>query len=123
MFEPKVLWNQMCCIEESTCDIVGTFRRPGNCAFAPPTLRPWGTWLPSYAYTRASTLLPRMVWGPCCFELRVTGDPVVSATQSRMYKHCQRLFFLISYVKNWWTRPSIWTSNVMEEHHTHWNTS
>jgi len=29
------------CIEESTCDIVGTFRRPGNSApLAPPSLRP-----------------------------------------------------------------------------------
>ena len=25
----------------STCDIVRTFRRPGNCAPSPPSLRPW----------------------------------------------------------------------------------
>jgi len=28
MFEPEVFWKQMYCIEESICDIVGTFRRP-----------------------------------------------------------------------------------------------
>jgi len=28
MFEPGVFRKQMHCIEESTCDIVGTFRRP-----------------------------------------------------------------------------------------------
>ena len=28
MFELEVLRKQMYCIEESTCDIVGTFRRP-----------------------------------------------------------------------------------------------
>jgi len=45
MFEPDVFRKQMYCIEESICDIVGTFRRstqsfgvpivirrPGNCA-------------------------------------------------------------------------------------------
>jgi len=38
MFKPEVFWEQMYCIEESACDIVGTFRRPivirhpGNCA-------------------------------------------------------------------------------------------
>jgi len=29
MFELNVFREQMYCIEESTCDIVGTFRRPG----------------------------------------------------------------------------------------------
>ena len=28
MFKPVVFRKQVCCIEESTCDIVGTFRRP-----------------------------------------------------------------------------------------------
>jgi len=28
MFEPEVFRKQMYCIEESTCDIIGTFRRP-----------------------------------------------------------------------------------------------
>jgi len=32
MFEPKVFWEQMYCIEEKTYDIVETFRRPGHCA-------------------------------------------------------------------------------------------
>ena len=31
MFEPEVFQEQLCCIEESTCDVVGTFRRPGYC--------------------------------------------------------------------------------------------
>ena len=30
-FEPDVFRKQMYCIEESTCDIVRTFRPPGNC--------------------------------------------------------------------------------------------
>ena len=47
MLEPEVFRKQMHCIEECTCDIVGTFRRPimfrhpGNCA--PPSLRPLPT--------------------------------------------------------------------------------
>jgi len=54
MFEPEVFRKQLYCIEESTYDIVGTFRRspqsfgapvvirrPGNCSPCPPSLRPW----------------------------------------------------------------------------------
>jgi len=32
MFEPELLRKQIHCIEESTCDIFGIFRRLGNCA-------------------------------------------------------------------------------------------
>jgi len=52
MFEPAFR-KQMYCIEESTCDFVGTFRRstqsfgplrgdsaPGNCALLPPLVMP-----------------------------------------------------------------------------------
>jgi len=35
MFEPEVFRKQMYCIEESTYDIVGSFRRPGDCAPLP----------------------------------------------------------------------------------------
>jgi len=50
MLEPEVCRKQMYCIEESTCDNVGTFqrpppaviRRPGNCARLVPLLCPWG---------------------------------------------------------------------------------
>ena len=54
MFETEVFRKHMYCIEESTCDIVGTFRRPsqwfgapivtrrpGNCAPLPSSLRAW----------------------------------------------------------------------------------
>ena len=37
MFEPDVFREQMYCIEESACDIVGTFRRLGNCASLVPS--------------------------------------------------------------------------------------
>jgi len=37
MFEPEVFRKQMYSIEESTCDIIGTFWSPGN---RPPSLRP-----------------------------------------------------------------------------------
>jgi len=30
LLEPELFQKQMHCIEESTCDIVGTFRRPGE---------------------------------------------------------------------------------------------
>jgi len=46
-FEPKVFRKQMCCIEESLCDIFGTFRRPRYsapgvlCPHALHSLRPW----------------------------------------------------------------------------------
>jgi len=30
MFEAELFRKQIYCIEESSCDIVGTFRRPGN---------------------------------------------------------------------------------------------
>jgi len=32
MFEPELFRKQIYCIEENTCNIFGTFRRPGNCA-------------------------------------------------------------------------------------------
>ena len=48
MFEPEVFWKQIYCIEESICDIVGTFRRPRSdstlgelCPPFPSSLRPW----------------------------------------------------------------------------------
>jgi len=31
VFEPEVFQEQLCCIEESACDVVGTFRHPGHC--------------------------------------------------------------------------------------------
>jgi len=46
MFENEVFRDQIYCIEESICDIFGTFRRPrsdsapGNCAPLAPSLRP-----------------------------------------------------------------------------------
>jgi len=41
MFEFDVFRKEMYCIEDSTCDIVGTFRRPGNCApLSPPRYAP-----------------------------------------------------------------------------------
>jgi len=40
MFEPEVFRKQMHCIEESTCDIAGTFRRLENCAPLPPLVTP-----------------------------------------------------------------------------------
>jgi len=39
MFEPGSSGSQMHCIEESTCDIVGTFRHPGHCALT--SVLPW----------------------------------------------------------------------------------
>ena len=46
MFETELFRKQMFCIEESTCDVVGTFRRPGNRAplvqlAQQPTLDHW----------------------------------------------------------------------------------
>jgi len=47
MFAPEDFRKQMYRIEESTCDIVRTFRRPhsdsapGDCAPHPPSLRPY----------------------------------------------------------------------------------
>jgi len=35
MFEPEIFRNQMYCMEESTCDNVGTFRRPRSDSAAP----------------------------------------------------------------------------------------
>ena len=40
LFEPEVSRKQMYWTEESTCDIAGTFRRPGNCAPLPPLVTP-----------------------------------------------------------------------------------
>jgi len=47
MFEPEVFQKQIYCIEESTCDIVGTFWRshsdmaPGElCLSCPPPITP-----------------------------------------------------------------------------------
>jgi len=42
MFEPELFRQQMYCIEENTCDIVGTFRRPGHCAPLFPLVTPLG---------------------------------------------------------------------------------
>jgi len=48
MFEAELFPERMYCIEESTCDIVGPFRRPHSdlapgelCPHCLPSLRPW----------------------------------------------------------------------------------
>jgi len=46
MFEPEVFRNQMYCIEESTCDIVGTFRRSQQSFGAPEVIRRRGNCAP-----------------------------------------------------------------------------
>jgi len=81
MFEPEVLRKQMYCIEESTCDIIGTFQRP--CSHSAPLAviqRP-------HSYSQAEELCPpyplvtcRVLWEPSsvaahkppfwCFEIR-----------------------------------------------------
>jgi len=61
-------WEQMCCIEESTNDIVGTFRRPqvirppGHCApIAIPSLRP-GIWFHLLRISEASFFVCLFHW-------------------------------------------------------------
>ena len=34
-FESEVFWKQMYCIEDSTCEIVGNFRRPRSHSASP----------------------------------------------------------------------------------------
>jgi len=46
MFEPEVFRKQMYCVEESTCDIVGTFRRPPQWFGAPMVIRRPGNCVP-----------------------------------------------------------------------------
>jgi len=64
MFEPEVFRKQMYCIEESTCNIVGTFRRPRSDS-APGELCP------------ACPLRYAPVWPHhICITLRITiSDP------------------------------------------------
>jgi len=50
MFEPEVFRKHMFCIEDSTCDIVGSFRRPPQSFGArgivsPPFITPLVSWL------------------------------------------------------------------------------
>jgi len=40
MFEPELFRKQFHCIEESTCDMCGTFRQPHSDSAPPPSLRP-----------------------------------------------------------------------------------
>jgi len=40
MFEPEVFGMQMYCIEESTCDTVGTFRHPRSHSASPSVIPP-----------------------------------------------------------------------------------
>ena len=63
MFEPKVFRKQMYCVEESTCDIVGTFPgaptliwRPGIVLPFPPLVLP----LPSNTYKSTHLTRNRM---------------------------------------------------------------
>jgi len=68
----RSFWKQMHCIQESTCDIVGIFRRPpqsfgapivirhpGNCALLPPSLRPLPTgWWNLHSRLGQNSVLP-----------------------------------------------------------------
>ena len=64
MFEPQVFRKQMYCIEESTCDVVKTFRRPGNCAPCPPSLRRWLLRAATRLNKSWYTALTRGIWEP-----------------------------------------------------------
>ena len=65
MFEPEVFLKQMYCAEESTCDIVGTFRRPRNDSALPAEIRRPGNCgpfaLPRYA-PACNSFGPRANW-------------------------------------------------------------
>jgi len=54
MFEPEFFRKQMCCIEESACDIVGIFRQP------PKDSAP-GEWFPP-----SPLVTPLPSTGPVC---------------------------------------------------------
>ena len=60
MLEPEVFRTQMYCIEESTCDNLGTFRRTTQWFVGPTVIR-----LPE----NGSPLLPLVspLYGPICF--------------------------------------------------------
>ena len=50
MFEPEVFWKKMYCIEERTCDIVGTYQRPPHSLAARGVVPPLPP--PRYALAR-----------------------------------------------------------------------
>jgi len=57
------LWEQMYCAEESTRNIVGTFRRQGHSAFPRPSVRPW-LWLPAWwsSFTQCCPANHVLIW-------------------------------------------------------------
>ena len=93
MFEPEVFRKQMPCIEESTCDIVGTFRCPPQ-SFAPPAViqrpgyvPPIVTPLPAGQFTWPAALISECVVaynGQPKLRLRI----YVGATEVFRYVKC-----------------------------------
>ena len=63
MFEPEVFREQIYCIEESTCDIVGTFRRPSKCVPLVLSLRPCTRASDDHMQLTSSSMA-------CCLEVR-----------------------------------------------------
>jgi len=53
MFEPEVFRKYMYCIEDSTCDIVVTFRRPPQSFGAPRSYSAHGELCPPYPLSYA----------------------------------------------------------------------
>jgi len=80
VFEPEVFRKQMHCSEESTCNIVETSRRPGNCA---PSLRPWPRTCP--------LLTPVVANGDDTTHRLLSGNAKVQSSGQRVPPPCWRL--------------------------------
>jgi len=85
MFEAELFPMQICWIEESTCDIVGTFRRPRSelapgelCPPCPSSLRPW---LIVLRFSNSTCFLCKQQT-----FLKYLSAPVASATSERVFE-------------------------------------
>ena len=111
MFEPKVFRKEIYCIEESTSDIVGAFRRPHNDPapgeLCSPSLRPCAhPWLQACCNERFSNCQDIESWEDC----KLTSDlkRVNRVGIIWLNRVCQEPWFSCRAPKDWSTEAGVW---------------
>jgi len=92
LFETEVFRNQMCSIEKSTSDIVGTFRHNdqsfgfpivirclGNCALLIPSLRTWLVHQVSVNLTTVATIPNAVHYSKTCDDFLLLPEVIVTS--------------------------------------------
>ena len=113
MFEPEVFRKQMFCIEESTCDVVGTLRRPSQSFGAPrsdsaPRQSCPPRYAPAYKPTSLSALLISAVKFLPIILLLVNYEIWCQLKLMKLRVQQRNCLICVSITASFWAQRLVW---------------